>query len=198
MLGNAAAPLNDLAIKYVSKDFATAIDIAAAVSAFACVIGSLSGAARLLFALGRDGLAPRIGEVNAACGTPGAAVILSGGLCLLGILAWAPFVGAADYYGALATIGTLALIVVYVGVTGAELAESLDGRRLVWALFGLAGMLILLWPLYNSIYAIPDFPRNLWPRVVIAWIFVGALLLTFHPALGGLRYDQPPQFRPRL
>jgi amino acid transporter len=40
MLGNAAAPLNDLAIKYVSKDFATAIDIAAAVSAFACVIGS--------------------------------------------------------------------------------------------------------------------------------------------------------------
>ena len=80
MLGHAAAPLNNLATKYVSKDFATAIDIAAAVSAFACVIGSLSGAARLLFALGRDGLAPRIGEVNAARGTPAAAIVLSGGL----------------------------------------------------------------------------------------------------------------------
>jgi amino acid transporter len=197
MLGNAAAPLNDLAIKYVSKDFATAVDIATAVSAFACVIGSLSAAARLLFALGRDRLAPRIGEVNAVRGTPAVAVVLSGALCLLGILVWAPFVGAADYYGDLATIGTLALILVYVGVTGAELAESLGGRRLVWALFGLAGMIILLWPLYNSIYPIPDFPRNLWPCVVIGWIFAGALLLTFHPVLGGLRYDRPAQSRPR-
>jgi hypothetical protein len=57
-------------------------------------------------------------------------------------------------------------------------------------------MLILLWPLYNSIYPIRDFPRNLWPYVVIAWIFAGALLLTFHPALGGLRYDRPTQSQP--
>jgi amino acid transporter len=56
-------------------------------------------------------------------GTPAVAVVLSGALCLLGILVWAPFVGAADYYGDLATGGTLALILVYVGVTGAELAE---------------------------------------------------------------------------
>jgi len=32
MLGNASAPLNDLAIRYVSRDFATAIDLAAAFS----------------------------------------------------------------------------------------------------------------------------------------------------------------------
>jgi amino acid transporter len=196
MLGSAGAPLNDLAIKYVSKDFATAIDVAVAVSAFACVIGSLSAAARLLFALGRAALAPRIGEVNASRGTPGAAVVLSGGLCLLGLLVWAPFLDAADYYGYLATIGTLALILVYGGVTGAKLVESLGAGHWVWALLGLAGMLILLWPLYNSIYPIPDFPRNLWPYVVIAWIFAGALLLTFHPALGGLRDDRPAQSRP--
>jgi amino acid transporter len=183
ILGVAIAPLNDLAVKYISKDFATAIDLAAAVSAFSCVIGSLSAAARLLFALGRAGLAPRIGKTNTAHGTPAAAVVLTGALCLLAMLVWAPFVGAADYYGALATIGTLALILVYVGVTGAELTESLGASRLVWALFGLAGMLVLLWPLYNSVYPIPDFPRNLWPCVVIAWIFAGALLLISRPAL---------------
>jgi amino acid transporter len=61
--------------------------------------------------------------LRAGNGTPAVAVVLSGALCLLGILVWAPFVGAADYYGDLATIGTLALILVYVGVTGAELAE---------------------------------------------------------------------------
>ena len=129
MLGNASAPLNDLAIRYVSRDFATAIDLAAAFSASACVIGSLSAAARLLFALGQAGLAPRIGEVDASRGTPAAAIVLTGGLCLIGILIWAPFVGAADYYGDLATIGTLALILVYGGVTGAELPNhwTVDG-----------------------------------------------------------------------
>jgi len=158
-------------------------DLAAAVSAFACVIGSLSAAARLLFALGRAGLAPRIGEVDAAYGTPGAAVVVTGALCLLGVLVWAPFVGAADYFAYLATIGTLALILVYGSVTGAELAESLGSRRLIWALFGLAGILALLWPLYNSVYRIPDFPRSLWPYVVITWIVAGVLLPIVRPAL---------------
>jgi amino acid transporter len=188
ILGGAAAPLNDLAIKYVSKDFATAIDLTAAVSAFSCVIGALSAAARLLFALGRAGLAPSIAEVDAARGTPGAAVGLTGGLCLMGILLWAPFVGAVDYFGNLATTGTLALILVYAGVTVAELAESLGTGRLIWALFGLVGTFVLLWPLYNSVYPIPDFPRNLWPYVVIAWVSAGPLLLVLRPALGEAAY----------
>jgi hypothetical protein len=76
------------------------------------------------------------------------------------------------------------------------MAESLGARRLVCALFGLARMLILLWPLYNSLSPIPDFPHDLWPYVVIAWIFAGALLPTFHPALRGVRYDGPAQSRP--
>ena len=65
----------------------------------------------------------------------------------------------------------------------AELAESLGSRRLIWALFGLAGILALLWPLYNSVYPIPDFPRNLWPYVVITWIVAGVLLPIVRPAL---------------
>ena len=46
------------------------------------------------------------------------AAVFTGGLCIIGILVWAPFVGATDYYGSLATIGTLALVLVYGGVTG--------------------------------------------------------------------------------
>ena len=67
--------------------------------------------------------------MDASRGTPAAAIVLTGGLCLIGILIWAPFVGAADYYGDLATIGTLALILVYGGVTGAELPNhwTVDG-----------------------------------------------------------------------
>jgi amino acid transporter len=192
-LGNAGAPLNDLAIKYVSKNFATAIDLATAVSAFACATGALSAAARLLFALGRPGLAPHLGKVDAFCGTPRAAIVLARGLCLAGILVCAPFANATDYYGNLATIGTLALILVYVGVSEAQLAESLNARRITWALSGFARALTVIWPLYNSVYPIPDFPRHLWPGVVIVWIFTGASLLTLRPALraAGLQSAAP-------
>jgi hypothetical protein len=151
-LGNASAPLNDLAIEYASKDFATMIDLVAGFSAF--VIGSLSATARLLVALGRAGLASRIGELDAARGTPAAAILVAGALWLFGILVWAPFVGAADYFGYLDTIGTLALILVYGSVTAAQLAESLNSRRVSSALSGFAGLLTLIWPLYNSAQAV--------------------------------------------
>ena len=72
----------------------------------------------------------------------------------------------------------------YIGVTGAAVAQSLGARRLIWALFGLAGTPVLLWPLYNSIFLIPDFPRSLWPYTVAMWIFAGLLLLAVRPGLG--------------
>jgi amino acid transporter len=98
-LAKAEAPLNDLAVRYISRDFATAIDVAAAISAFSCVLGSLSAAARLLFALGRAGLGPRIGEVHPVHGTPGAAVIFSGLACAGCLALWAPFTGPANFGG---------------------------------------------------------------------------------------------------
>jgi amino acid transporter len=182
-LASASAPLNDLSIEYVSTNFATAIDIAAAVSAFSCALGSLSAAARLLFALGRAGLARPIGEVHAVHGTPGFAVIVCGGLCLIGILVWAPLRGAENYYDDLATIGTLALIVVYMAMTGAELADALAARRPIWSTFGILGTVALLWPLYNSVYPVPAFPGNLWPYLVVTWLVLGALLPTIRPVI---------------
>jgi hypothetical protein len=70
-----------------------------------------------------------------------------------------------------------------VGVTGAQLAESLNAGQITWALSGLAGTLALIWPLYNSVYPVPDFPRDLWPGVVIAWILAGGSMLVFRPVL---------------
>ena len=133
-LSNADAPLNTLSIRFISRDFAVAVDLAAAVSAFSATLGALSAAARMLFALGRAGLGPRIGDVDPLSGTPKFAVLLCGGLSLLGIALWAPFVGAANYYDYLGTIGTLGLILVYMGVTGAVLAVALKARHRLWAL----------------------------------------------------------------
>jgi amino acid transporter len=180
-----SAPLNTLGLKFGSREFATLLDVAAAVSMFSCVLGSLSAAARMLFALGRAGLAPeRIGVVHEQHGTPGAAVLTIAAVALAGVVFGAPLVGAASYFGAVGTIGTLALILVYTGVTVAEAVDAMRSRKKIWLAFGVLGTLILLWPLYNSIYPAPAYPGNLWPYVVIAYLAVGLGLLALRPAIG--------------
>jgi amino acid transporter len=189
-LGNMAvlakdnAPLNTLALKFGSRGFATILDLAAAISAFSCILGSLSAAARMLFALGRAGLAPTLGQAHRHHGTPGVAVLVIGSTMILGELVWSPFVGAANYYGDTATIGTLALILVYMGVTSAEAIDASRARKWLWSSLGLLGTLILVWPLWNSIYPVPEYPGNLWPYIVAIYLVVGGILLLVRPIMG--------------
>lgn len=188
-LANDSMPLNTLAIKYVTKGFATFLDVAAAISAFSCVMGSMSGAARMLFALGRAGLVGKVGVAHKRHRTPAIAVLVVGILMIVGQIVWAPQVGAGNYYGDVATIGTLLLILVYMGVTLAEATNAAKLRKLVWIVFGIAGAVILIWPLYNSVYPVPAYPGNLWPYIALAYLAIGVALLFIRPALGRMRLD---------
>src|ERR1700731_3803691 len=76
-LGKSEAPLNDLALRYASPQLAIALDAAAAISCFSGMLGPLAAAGRVLFALGRGGLAPALGGVHRVHGTPAPAVALS-------------------------------------------------------------------------------------------------------------------------
>jgi amino acid transporter len=182
-LGKSEAPLNDLALRFASPGMAIALDLAAATSCLASVIGSLAAAARVLFALGRGGLAPALGEVHAVHGTPAAAVTVSALLVILPFVLWGPFTGAGNYYSYTSTIGVLALILVYVGVGGAEMVESWRERRVLWSASCVLGPALLLWVLYRNIYPVPDYPNNLWPYVALAWVVASWGLLKYRPAL---------------
>ncbi len=94
-LAKSEAPLNDLALRYASPRLAIALDLAAAISCFSGMLGALAAAGRVLFALGRGGLAPSLGEVHAVHGTPAPAVSMSAFLVLLPFVLWGPFIGAA-------------------------------------------------------------------------------------------------------
>ncbi len=192
-LAGDSAPLNTLALRFGSREFAMVLDLAAAISAFSCVLGSLSAASRMLFALGRAGLAPVLGRVHQRHGTPGLAVLAVGAISAAGVLLWAPFTGAGNFYGAVGTIGTLALILVYIGVTIAEAMDALRSRKALWAALGMAGMLILLWPLYNSVYPAPAYPQNLWPYAVVAYLLFGFALLAMRPAMARAEWEAPGQ-----
>ncbi len=71
--------------------------------------------------------------------------------------------------------GTLALLLVYVGVALAEGVEALRSKRPLWIGVGILSTLLLLWPLWNNLYPVPAYPANLWPYLVASWIFIGGI-----------------------
>jgi amino acid transporter len=184
-LGASQAPLDELARSNVGPCFALALDLGNAVSAFSCILGSMSGAARLLFALGRAGLSPALAVVDAKHRTPARAVVLCAAVSLVPLCATlgTTRVQPGDYYGYLSTIATLALILVYGAVTLAESVEAARMRRIAWSLLGAAGTLSLVWSLACSIIPVPPPPANLWPVLVLIWVAIGLMLPIFRPTL---------------
>lgn len=182
-LAKSEAPLNDLALRYASPRLAIALDLAAAISCFSGMLGALAAAGRVLFALGRGGLSPSMGEVHEVHGTPAPAVSMSAFLVLLPFVLWAPFIGAGNYYSYTSTLGALALILVYISVGAAETVEAWRERRPVWSAVCVLGPALLLWVLYKNIYPVPDFPNNLWPYVALVWVAASWGLMKLRPAL---------------
>lgn len=171
-LAKDSAPLDTLARRYGSPELATALNLAAAMSAFSCVLGSMNAAARMTMVLARDRKSV-LANLHPVHGTPANALLICASLMVAGVLLWAMRVGAGTYYGYIGTIGTLALILVYIGVTGTHAATAVRDRRHRQFAIGLVGAAVLVWPMYNSLYPVPAWPNNLWPYVVLVWALAG-------------------------
>ncbi|WAC26588.1 APC family permease [Ancylobacter sp. SL191] len=182
-LAASEAPLNTLALKYGNIHIATLLDLAAAVSAISCVLGTMSAGARMLFVLGRGGLSATLAKVHPRYGTPAVAVGVVALLMLAGLVGWAPLIGPAKYYDNVGTIAVLALIVAYIGVTAAAAVHAFRIGSPLWLALGVLGAAAMAWPLYNALYPAPAFPDNLWPYLVVGWIILGGILATRRPAV---------------
>jgi amino acid transporter len=196
-LAASAAPLNDLALRYGSPSLALLLDLATATCAFSGVLGGLSAAARVLFALGRVGLAPTLAEVHDRHGTPARAIIWAALAIGASFLVWAPLTGAGNYYSYASTTGTLALILVYIAVGGAEMVEAWRDGRPLWSAICVIGPVVLLWSLYRTVYPAPEFPNNLWPYLAILWIVAAFVVMWWRPkvARGPLPEAMQREFR---
>jgi amino acid transporter len=183
-LAKSEAPLDDLSLRYVSPRLAIALDLAAATTCFSGVIGTIAAAGRVLYALGRAGLSPKLAEVHPVHRTPAPAIVVAAILTILPFVVWAPFVGAGNYYSYTSTIAVLALMLNYIGVGGAEVVEALREGRLLWPIACALGPLLLLWVLYRNVYPAPEYPNSLWPYVTLAWVGSAWLVLRLRPAVG--------------
>ncbi|MCW2716416.1 APC family permease [Pseudonocardia sp.] len=181
--------LGDLGTQYVAAWIGDLITIGAAISAFGCALACAVGAARLLFALARDGVAPTgLAEVSASRGTPArATVVVVIGMYIVIAMAWFVFGGAPfDLFVASGTIGTLILLVAYALATiGAARLLFFQGRHEVamWeVVIPVLALVLVAYTLFRNVDPYPAGAAGLYPAVSAAWIVVGIVIVLARPA----------------
>jgi len=182
-----SSPLGELSTSYIGPGMAAAINFGVMVSAFASALGTATAGSRMLFALCRDGfLSRRLGETSVRTGAPAnaLAVVMVAGTIAFVILRIGG-VSAVNAFFYPATIGVLSLLVAYVVTNVGALKFLFTSRRVpTWeAVFPLVGLAVLLYVLYRNVFPAPDFPFNLFPYVVGAWLLVGLGTVLFVPGL---------------
>jgi amino acid transporter len=169
-----AAPIGELAQRYVGRGMADVLNLAAIISAIGAGRGGASVAARMLFALGRDRLLDHRLAVVSSTGAPagGLAFVMTLDLAILVIFGVAK-AKPIDVFFYFATIGTLSLLTMYV-MTNVAATRFLaaQGSRLELVL-PLAGIAVALYVLYHNVYPVPHSPYDAFPYVVAGWLAVG-------------------------
>jgi amino acid transporter len=169
------APLNTLIQKFSGTTFSAMVNAGAAISFFACAVATVNGSARILFALARDGYAPKsLAGVHERSNTPRAAVFvvfpLSLALLGLGVLL---FNTPANVLGDMSGLGAFGALIAYGLVVIASLAEygrtDLAKRKVFALALPVIGLALICWVLYSSVYPVPASPVNFFPYVTLAY-----------------------------
>lgn len=185
--------LGDLGVRYIGTTFGLILIFTAIISAFACLLASVTSAGRLLFAFARDGFGPqRLARLDGPGGTPRTAMwLVLAVVAVTNMAVWAtgwPTLGTGipslDAYILFATAGAVALMLAYLLAEVAAIAfvtrarfRALDraGSLLLGVLLpalGIAFIAVVLW------YNIKDQsnPWNLPANFGIIWATVGLII----------------------
>src|SRR5919112_1320381 len=182
-----SSPLGELSRSYVGPIMADAINFGVMVSAFASALGTATAGSRMLFALCRDGfLSRRLGETSDRTGSPANALAV---VMLIAIVAFVSQriggVSAVNAFFYPGTIGVLSLLVAYIVTNvGALRFLFVSGRVRAWeAIVPVIALAILVYVIYANVYPVPDFPFNVFPYVVAAWLVLGLGIVLLVPGL---------------
>jgi amino acid transporter len=182
-LGTSQDPMHVVARVSGAPVLGLLIDIGALISLFACTLGCITAAARVLLLMAHNGLAhDSLRATHARNQTPSRAVVITGIAALLptAILA-ARGVSGLDVYGWLGSLATYGFIVAY-GLVCVALPGYLRDHRFFRAgaqiIPWLAGFAMLL-ALVGNLYPVPEGPYGKLPYIYLAYLTAGLLWFAF-------------------
>ena len=178
--GASSSPYADLAGAYVGPWLGHLLTLAAIFSLFAIFVGTMAGAARVLFALARDsGTQTPLTRVskNGAPTVALSAVAVLALVVMLVIRSANPAVLDGTFWAL--TIGTIALLVAYVLATLGAVRFLFFGKvastpkwQIVVPILGLA---LVVYTLYKNAVGL-DAPYSWFPYMVAGWLLIGFVI----------------------
>lgn len=179
--GENPAPWDVLATRYWNSSASVVIDIAAAIAALAGGMASQNGAARMLFALGRDGMLPQVlSRANNRFGTPAVA------LTTLLAFALAVALGLGFGYGPLSAFEMLGLIVTFSALAVYFMVQiacmnyfrrSKEFNAFRHGLVPLAAMAVIVYLFIKTEFPSPPAPLDLAIWIAIGWAVAGVVIV---------------------
>jgi len=177
--GDSPAPMRFLAQQIGVPILGPLIDVGALVSIFACILGCVTAAGRVLLLMAHHGLAHhRLAKAHDRNATPSIAVIVIGLLTLIPTAALAARgVSGSDIYGWMGSLATYGFITVYAQVTFAlpfylKLKQTLTPPLLALSIGGTLAMLLVL---VGTLYPVPAAPYNWLPYLYLAYLTAGLI-----------------------
>lgn len=170
-------PLASIADRFVGPGMGTAVIVASIISGFGAQLAAVNGAARLLFAGGRAGIAPRsLAATHPRHRTPTRAIAVVAVATIIPLLAlnFRPPLGAFDD---LATYGADLIIVAYLLTLIAAVVFSVRRRAVLTALILGIGVALIGWVILATVFPVPA-GISLWYLIAAgASILVGLILI---------------------
>ncbi len=179
--------LKTIARQFVGGWLGTLVEIGGMLSAFFVCVGCAIASTRTMYSMGREGALPGfLGRTHPRFRTPvNASLVVAGVATVLAAFVGFGFGQVAlggepiTVYYFFATLGTLAIIVVYVGLcVGGAAFFKRTARRwnpLTHLLVPAVGAVLFCAALYGSIYPAPPYPLNATPYITAIWIVLGLI-----------------------
>lgn len=174
-----------VAQEYGSKFLAKLVEIGALLSAFIVCVACATASSRTLFAMGREGVLPAwLAKTHPKFKTPAnatvsIAIISTAAAALVGFGFGTDALGgdAFTVYYFFATLGTLAVILVYIALClgGIAFFKRVNERfnPLVHGLVPLIGAVIFGAAWYGSVYPVPTTVLKVTPYITVLWLLIG-------------------------
>jgi amino acid transporter len=180
-LAAAAAPLHDLAIRYIGPWYGYLVDLAAVSALVAVVLAIHTANFRIMFSLGRDGLLPKaLGRTHPKHNTPHVAIIVySIATLVIGLIAgtvWGPLAA----FGNLGYLSSLGILPIFI-VTNIALPVFIRKRHpkefsvMFHAVFPALSTITFVAAIWLNVSPWPAAPLSVMPWIIIA-VVVGAAI----------------------